>query len=464
MIEEKDPSCDPQPNVIWFITDQFRAQAQSWMGDPNLHTPNCDIMASEGVAFRRAVSSCPWCTPFRGSVLTGMHAHKVVQKTPQRMDPSLPTLAHAFNDAGYHTAYYGKWHLDGQMIDWIPPERRGGFQEWWAYENRNAPWNNDFHSDGPDGEPVIEHVSDYECDAVTDKLINYLEARRKDKQPFFNITNTVRPHDPYEAPEEFMARHRPADIKLRPNVPQVERLREQSRRDLAGYYAAIENIDWNIGRIRAALRRLGMEKNTWLVLLSDHGDMHGSHGHVRKSCPYEEAIRIPCIFSGCEPHHHSHHSGHTARRRAGISDALISSIDIAPTTLSLCNIPVPESMRGTDCSHHILIDDNRERQDAVLLQQCVSKTFQCLEGTWRGIVTDDGWKYVCSEHGPQMLFNLNEDPCETWNRAKIVGVHHERLHLHQRLRALLDEHDDDFPLPRLPEEGADEKNALPAPS
>lgn len=438
-----------RPNVIWFLTDQMRAQSQSWMGDPNLSTPNLDRLASEGVAFTRAFSPCPWCTPFRGSLITSRHAHECVQQTPQRLDPALPTVAQCFNQAGYATAYFGKWHLDGSnRTHIIPRERRGGFRHWWAYENRNSPWDNMFHGEDAEGRTIEERVSDYECDAIVDRLLSWCSARKPDDPPFFAVASTVRPHDPYLAPAADMARHRPADVRLRPNVPPIPRIQDQARRDLAGYHAAIENIDANVGRLRAGLERLGLADDTWLVFFSDHGDSHGAHGLWRKSNPYEEAIRIPCIFGMHRPFAHDAQSN----RRHGECSQLFSALDFAPTTLGLCDITVPEWMRGHDQSCRILSDrPKRPAPDHVLLQQCVAKTFHCIEGTWRGIVTADGWKYVCHERGPFLLVDLNEDPFELCNRALHVDhpTRSRRADLHARLAQALRESGDHFALPNL---------------
>ncbi|MFW5844981.1 MAG: sulfatase [Planctomycetota bacterium] len=450
MANDPSDSQPPRPNIIWFFGDQHRAQAQSWMGDPNLSTPHIDRMACEGVAFDRAVAPCPWCTPFRGSLLTSMYTHQCVQRTPQRMDPGLPTVAHAFGTAGYDTAYFGKWHLDGggggqSRMQIIPPERRGGFRRWWGFENINSPWDVWVHGERDDGSPFQERMDGYETDALTDRLIAYCRDRAADREPFFAVASTTRPHDPYVAPAEWMQRHRPGQVELRPNVPPIDRIRNRARRDLAGYYASIENLDWNLGRLRSALEESGLADNTWIVFFADHGDMHGSHGYWRKSCPWEEAIRIPCIFGLHRPWHRE------GGRRSGTWGSLFTAMDFAPTSLGLCDIPVPEGMRGVDYSG--AMRDGRPdpaAPDAVLLQQCVAKSFECQEGTWRGIVTDDGWKYVCDSRGPILLVDLDEDPYELYDRSRQVGGDlGRRKDLHHRLQELLDAAGDDFQLPTL---------------
>src|SRR5688572_14195410 len=135
-----------------------------------------------------------------------------------------------------------------------------------------------------------------------------------------------------------MAHYTPGQVQLRPNVPGIPRVQEQARRDLAGYYAAIERLDWNVGRIRAALDQLGLADNTYLFFFSDHGDMHGSHGQWRKTNPWEESIRIPFIVGGPSREHQA-----SAR-----PDYPINHVDIAPTTLGLCGLTPPSSMEGTD--------------------------------------------------------------------------------------------------------------------
>lgn len=102
-----------QPNVIWVLTDQQRAMMLSCNGDLNVHTPNIDALADMGVNFTRAVSGYPLCCPFRGSMLTSRYPHECVPGHEYQMPPEMPTIADVFNENGYHTAYFGKWHLDG---------------------------------------------------------------------------------------------------------------------------------------------------------------------------------------------------------------------------------------------------------------------------------------------------------------------------------------------------------------
>lgn len=97
-----------------------------------MHTPNIDALADMGVNFTRAVSGYPLCCPFRGSMLTSCYPHECVPGHEYQMPPEMPTIADVFNENGYHTAYFGKWHLDGfheregrAALHTVPPGRRG---------------------------------------------------------------------------------------------------------------------------------------------------------------------------------------------------------------------------------------------------------------------------------------------------------------------------------------------------
>ena len=439
------PADQGPQNVIWIFGDQHRAQALGYMGDPNLATPHIDRFASEGVTFSNAVAGCPWCTPFRGSLLTSFYIHHAVQHTPQRIDPDLPMVTDVFNEQGYLTAYFGKWHLGGSnRIVYIPREERGRFDIWIGYENNNAQYDcwvhgHDLHG-RDDQEAHVEKLEGYETDALADRLIGFLSEYGNGPQPFFAVLSVQPPHNPHVAPPEYARRHDPGHVILRPNVPAVPRISEQARAELAGYYAQIENLDWNVGRVMAALRDLGLEGTTHVVFFSDHGDMHGSHGYIRKSSPWEEAVRIPCIFrpAGGE--------GVSAE-----SDAPFNHVDFSPTTLGLCGIPQPDWMQGTDFSHHILPGrpPPAREPDSAFLQHSFRKRFDCLNRVWRGVRTRDRWKYICLEGQPIMLFNLNEDPYEMNNLAFLDTFNDKRAELQAVLADWLKRTGDEFELPQL---------------
>lgn len=447
-------SANKKPNVIWVFGDQHRAQALGCNGDPNLHTPNIDNLAVSGVNFTQAVSGFPLCCPYRGSLLTGIYPHKCVPGHQYRLPSGRPTIAHVFNDHGYETAYFGKWHLDGfqesqgrAAYHIVPPERRGGFRHWIGYENNNSQMDCWVH--GGEGEQAFHYrLPGYETDELTNLLIGYIRERGKDEspdrdRPFFAVLSVQPPHDPYTAPESAMGRHTPAKVQFRANVPDIPVVRQQAGRELAGYYAMIENLDWNVGRIRQALADSGLSFDTHLLFFSDHGDMHGSHGQFRKTTPYEESIRVPFIISGGQPRYEQWKTGNVK--------APINHVDIAPTTLGLCGIEKPDWMEGTDYSSYRLSSRPKENEPESAYLQCVVPTghLDSVNKPWRGVVTRDGWKYVCLEGMPWLMFNLNDDPYEQMNLAFNNRYAAERKRLNDLLKDWAGKTDDSFPVPEV---------------
>lgn len=452
---------DKQPNVIWILGDQHRSQMLGCNGDPNIFTPNIDNLSTMGVNFTGAVSGFPLCCPFRGSMLTGIYPHKCVPGHEYPLPSGQPTIANVFNDAGYQTAYIGKWHLDG-FHEWdgqqvrraamhtVPKERRGGFKYWLGYENNNSQWDSWVHGHEDEKEIDLFRLKEYETDALTNQMISYITDRGRDKiegksLPFFAVLSVQPPHDPYIAPEQFMGRHTPGNIKMRPNVPEVPRVIEKARREISGAYAQVENLDWNVGRIIKALKETGLDLDTHILFFSDHGDMHGSHGQFRKTGPYEESIRVPFIISG----ENTFYNGRNGSSRMSIP---VNHVDIAPTTLGLCGIDHPDWMEGTDYSHYRLKwrpRDPKEPDSAYL--QCVIATGHedSVDRPWRGLVTCEGWKYVCLEGTPWMMFNLNEDPYEQINLAYNSKYHKKRKELNDRLKKWVIDTSDKFTLPEF---------------
>ena len=440
-----------RPNIIWLFGDQHRGQALSCMGDPNLSTPHFDSMGIEGLQFSQAVASNPWCCPFRGTLFTGLYAHQAVFRTPQQLDPKLPTLVQPLLRAGYRAHYVGKWHLDGPSEPShkhiVPKERRMGFTSWIGYENNNNQYDCYVHGHEEGGAEIPQRrLNGYETDCLTDIFIERLRAEASrtggDAAPFFAVLSVQPPHSPYLAPPEDMARHRPADVRLRPNVPPIAVLQERARRDLAGYYAMIENLDRNLGRVLGELDRLGLADNTYVMAFSDPGDMLHSHGYREKSMAWEESSRIPFFIRGGRRH---------PRGRVG---SLMNTVDIAPTTLGLCGLNKPDHMTGFDFSP--LVTGKAKagalagEPESAFLQHTVRKLHPyTFDRAWRGVVTRDGWKYVCIPGAPLIMHDLNEDPYELNNLAFKHAYIDQRRRLHAMLADWIHRTGDEFVLPEL---------------
>jgi arylsulfatase A-like enzyme len=441
----------PQPNVIWIFGDQHRGQALSHMGDPNVNTPEIDRLSNNGFCSTGAVMGCPLCCPARGSILTSRYPHQCVPGHEHALPPGQATLTQPLKDAGYHTALFGKWHVDGfherngrAAFHTVPPDRRGGFDDWLGFENNNSQWDAWLHGHRNGKEVPHYRLPGYETDALTSLLIDHIHQRSQGeaaKQPFFAMLSVQPPHDPYVAPPKYMARHNPATLAMRPNVPDIPSITGKARRELAGYYGMIENLDDNLGRIRVALDEAGIAEHTHLVFFSDHGDMHGSHGQFRKTSPWEESIRVPFAIGGKL----------TYEFHGGRSNLLVNHVDIAPTTLGLCGINKPDWMQGTDLSgYRVKSRPKATAPDSAYLQLVVPTGHaDSTDRAWRGVVTADGWKYVCVEKTPWLLFNLNDDPYEQANHAFNSKYGAERKRLQGRLAQWIADTGDTFELPLL---------------
>ena len=440
-------------NAIWIFGDQHRAQALSCNGDPNLNTPHLDRLSAEGQNYERAVSGFPLCCPFRGSLLTSRYPHECVPGHEYPLPEGMPTVADVFNKHDFDTAYFGKWHLGGfeerkgrAAMFITDPNRRGGFDTWVGYDNNNSQWDTWVHGGQGDG-AFHYRLPGFETDCLTDMLIDYIrrqaEMRKaRNGQPFFAVLSVQPPHNPYVAPAEWMAGHTPGQVELRPNVPPVAWVEERARRELAGYYAQIENLDWNVGRVREALAEAGLDLDTNLIFFSDHGDNHGSHGQFLKTSPLEESVRIPFIIGGLHPRYEG---------RSGRPDVPMNHVDIAPTTLGLCGIDAPEWMRGHDYSGLRLPSRPQlESPDSAFIQSVIPTGHgDSVDRPWRAVVTRDGWKYVVFEGQPWLMFNLNEDPYELVNLAHNTKFRAERKRLQDRLAKWIADTGDMFTLPTI---------------
>lgn len=437
---------EKRPNMIWFIVDQMRGQAMGVQGDPNVFTPNLDNMAIAGTHFPYAVSGYPLCCPFRGSMLTGKYAHNhSVKFHEDRLDPSFDTVVDVLDRYDYETIYLGKWHLAGirerdgrSVMRTVPPEDRGRFDTWLGYENNNSQWDCWIHGHENALEVAHTRLPGFETDCLTDMALERISARRNSARPFFMVISVQPPHVPTLAPPQHR-RYQAQQLTLRPNVPSTEE--QKARFQLSGYYAQIDNIDAHVGRLVDHLRAEDMLPQTNVMFFADHGDQMGSQGRFGKCVPYEESVRIPFLIGGGQPMSYE-------MWRCGSTPCLVNHVDIAPTTLGLCGIDVPDWMEGFDYSHRRTGVDALERiqrePDSAYLQLIGDRESSYA---WRCVVTRDGWKYACVRHGEWLLFNLNNDPYEQNNLAFHTAFRPKRSELHDLLRHWARQTGDRFEFP-----------------
>jgi arylsulfatase A-like enzyme len=409
-----------KPNVVFVLTDQWRAQATGYGGDPNVKTPRLDSLATRSVNFENAVSVCPVCTPYRAALMTGRYP----LSTGMFMnDLYLPAeelcMGEIFKEAGYETAYIGKWHLDGHGRDaFIPRSRRQGFDYWKVLECTHE-YNESLYYAGDD--PTKRKWDGYDAYAQTRDARQYIREHAKDDKPFLLVMAYGGPHFPHRyAPEELKQQYPVESIELRPNVPEV--MEEIAREEAQGYYAHCTALDRCVGELHRTLEETGIAEDTIFVFTSDHGEMLGSQGQSprRKQRPWDESVRVPLLLQYPAV---SGHEGRSVRTP-------INTPDILPTLLTIAGIEVPGTVEGEDLSRLILDEEIQEDRAALFMN--VSPFDSPDREAFRGIRTARH-TYVRKPDGPWLLYDNEADPFQMEN---LVGVA-EHAGLLERLDEML---------------------------
>lgn len=374
-----------QPNVLLIMCDQMRGDCLGMDGHPDVKTPYLDTLAADGMLFENAYSACPSCIPARAALFTGRTpagTGRVGYKDGVAWEYD-HMLAQEMRDGGYQTAVVGKMHVH-------PPRLGCGFEHvrlhdgyighyrkanlpYWMHQNVSDDYMRflkdelgefaDVNGTGVENNSWITHPWAYEerlhpTNWVVDESIRFLETRDRTR-PFFLMTSFVRPHPPFDAPQAYFDLYR--DMELRaPAVGDWDdagaterdgmildsvhgcRDAELRREAMAGYYACITHMDHQIGRLITALENDGTYHDTVVVFCSDHGEMLFDHSLFRKVLPYEGSTRIPFIV-------HVGKNVELARgeRVRGVSESTVELMDLMPTILEACGLPVPEGVEGS---------------------------------------------------------------------------------------------------------------------
>lgn len=359
------------PNLLFIISDQFRAMCLEPGGDP-VRTPALDGLAADGAVLTNAVSNYPVCSPHRAMLITGQppqESHVTLNVNSGTapavgLRPGAPSWAQVLKEARYRTGYIGKWHLqaptaadaihgsgpleDGRYWDaYSPPESRFGFDFWHSYGC------NDLHLsphywEGDAPREQRTNVNKWSAEHETDVALEFLAGSATGKEPFALAVSFNPPHQPFDHLPPGRARDyadMPAEQLLnRPNVALASHVGLAAAVIAPLYFAAVTAIDAQVGRLLDALAELDLAQDTIVVFTSDHGQQMGSHDLLYKNVPYEESMRLPCLIRW---------PGHIA---PGTQPALFCSLDIAPTLLGLAGFTdrIPEQMRGTNLAPVLL--------------------------------------------------------------------------------------------------------------
>ena len=426
-----------KPNVLFILADQWRAQAFGFAGDPNVKTPNLDRLERECVNFTQAVAGMPVCSPTRASLLTGQRpqTHGIFLNDVQ-LNTNAVTIAKELKAHGYDTGCIGKWHVDGRgRSNFIPRERRQGFDYWKVLECTHSYNNSPYFADGP--EPL--KWEGYDAIAQTQDAEQYIrDHARAGSKPFLLWLAWGPPHNPYEtAPEKYRAMYSPDKIQLRANVPPA--MQKVARGWLAGYYAHCSALDDCIADLMRALKENGLDENTIIVFTADHGDMLGSHAQQRKQRPWDESARVPMLFRvpaslGIRP-----------RRVEGT----INTEDMMPTLLGLCGRAIPKSVEGHDFSAYLR--GGADPSGGATIIRCTSPFGEFVRergGKEYREIRTARYSYARDLEGAWLLHDNQQDPFQLEN---LVGKpEHAKLQAEMEAllkRKLAEQHDEFRPGP-----------------
>jgi len=347
------PAVHAQPrrrNIIFVLSDDHRYDFIGALGHPWLkgHTPHLDRLLARGVRFRNAFVTSSLCSPSRASLLTGlyMHAHGI-RDNFSALDPKLPTFPRLLREAGYRTAYIGKWHMGGSSDDPQP-----GFDHWFSFRGQGEYKNPQVNRNGQ----RLKLQGDM-TDILTAEARRFI--RENAVRPFLLYLGHKAVHYPFQPPErharlfEGLKVPWPASYGYRfeqyEQWPAWVRRRRYSRHGVdgafgqpgpidefyRGYCRSLLSVDECVGQLLAELEERGLLDDTLVVYMGDNGYMWGEHGLVDKRAMYEPSIRIPLI---------AHCPGMFGGGRE--VDAMALNLDLAPTFLEVAGLKPPAAWHG----------------------------------------------------------------------------------------------------------------------
>ncbi len=461
-----------RPNILWICTDQQRYDTIRSLGNAHIRTPHLDRLVEEGVAFLRATTQCPICTPSRASFLTGRYPSTIhVNRNGDGWFPERPGLiTRTLRDAGYDTGLAGKLHLtaaDGR-VEQMPEDRYGyrvlkwshhpqpepfwptaehDYQQWLV--DQGVDWDAAYNADLESEAGRAWHVPGYcrpgiaaeyhQTTWCAEEAIAFMTEAREG--PWLMSVNPFDPHPAIDPPLAYLERMDPASVPL-PLFREEESASQlafggvdfqtetpisphsyDARRMVAAYYAQIELIDDQVGRMLDVLEATGQREKTLVIFTSDHGETLGDHGLLWKGCRfYESLVHVPLILSW---------PGHF---EAGLrSNALVELTDLVPTLLDAAGLPTSPHVQGRSLMPILTgAADPDVHRDFVRSEyhDALDRRF----ASHANMLRDDRYKLVVY-HGQEVgeLYDLQEDPDEFVNLWEVPELQTVKLALMKQL-------------------------------
>ncbi|SAL51055.1 choline-sulfatase [Caballeronia humi] len=422
-------------NILILMADQMTPFALAAYGHRLTKTPNLDRLAKEGVVFDSAYCASPLCAPSRFSFLSGKLPSKIGAYDNAAEFPSQTlTFAHYLRAEGYRTVLSGKMHFCGadqlhgfeeRLTTDIYPADFGWTPDWEHFEKRPT-WYHNMSSVIDAGPCVRTNQLDFD-DEVTfttrQKLFDIARERNagRDARPFCMVASLTHPHDPYAIPQKYWDMYRDEDIEmpvhrdsLEASDPHSKRLRyvyeadrtpptdQQIRNARRAYYGAISYVDDQFGAILEALKESGLDKDTIVIVTSDHGEMLGERGLWYKMTFFEGGCRVPLIVHA--PQQFDAH-------RVGAS---VSHLDLLPTLVELGRGTPrdawPDAPDGRSLVPHLR--NERDTHDEAIGEYLGEGAIAPIVMLRRG-----RFKFIHTPADPDQLYDLQNDPLERNNLA-----------------------------------------------
>jgi arylsulfatase len=460
-----------KPNILWICTDQQRFDTLGCYGNSFVNTPNIDQLAEKGVLFDHSYSQSPVCTPSRASFLTGRYPRTTrCRQNGQTIPPDEVLVTKLLSDAGYTCGLSGKLHLSACHPS-VTTDREfridDGYAEfnWSHHPKQEWPTNEynhwltekglSFETRPFEGSKYVEIGPAEEHHHTTwcaEKAINFIKANASFESPWLFSVNMFDPHHPFDPPEDYLNRYleifdelplpnfTPGELDNKPIFQQIDhdgaygiannlpfsKMNNHDHRALtAAYWAMVDLIDKQVGRMIDALKATGQLENTIIIFMADHGELLGDHGiYLKGPHFYDPCVRVPLVIS--------YPSKVKTNKRI---ETMVELVDLAPTLLEAAGLPIYKGMQGKSLWELITkSDDHDSHREDVYCEYYDANFPQKGEGAQATMLRTKQYKFVVY-HGKELgeLYDLEKDPSETnnlWNHSNYQSV---KLTLFKRL-------------------------------
>jgi len=372
------PNGEKPRNVIFILSDDHRYDFMGFMHRvPWLETPNMDRLAREGAHLKNAFVTTSLCSPSRASILTGQYAHvHTVVDNQTAQPPGLIFFPQYLQKAGYRTAFFGKWHMGGE-IDGNNDAPRPGFDHWEGFRGQGEYWGTTLNINGK----RVQYGKDvYTTDLLTEHALAWLK-QQTPEHPFFLYLSHKAVHATFEPPPRYKGCYADKEIPLPPSfktpyygittpptkdpatgkpltheafygsgmhpnwlknqreswhgVDYAYHGTEDWKDDVRRYCETLRGLDDSIGAVLDYLKQAGLLDSTLIIYMGDNGFTWGEHGIIDKRQFYEESVRVPMLAFCPE-----------LIKPGTVIDNMVENLDIAPTILAAAGLQKPPQMVG----------------------------------------------------------------------------------------------------------------------